>query len=115
MKHLFTFALVVVVLGHNGAGDHVHVGGSTKTVVMTTTRGGEITFSLRDFDRQLLRWREIQDRSMRYNKVIASLDLAVTNNTPVRLVDSSQQPEVPIHKRTTKPSKTPSTTRRRNV
>ncbi|MEY4386986.1 MAG: Cell division protein FtsQ, partial [Verrucomicrobiota bacterium] len=58
--------------------------GSPEVLVVTTTRGGEITFSLRDFDRQLLRWREIQDRSLRYNKVIAALDLAVTNNTPVR-------------------------------
>ena len=89
--------------------------GSPEVLVVTTGRGSEVTFGLQDFDRQLLRWREIQDRGMRYNKAIAFLDLAVTNNTPARFVDASQQPNTPPQKRITKPSKTSSTTRRRNV
>ncbi|MEY4385317.1 MAG: hypothetical protein RLY20_600, partial [Verrucomicrobiota bacterium] len=86
-----------------------------EALVVTTGRGGEITFHLQDFERQLLRWREIQDNALRYNKAIAALDLAVTNNTPVRFVDASLQPNTPPPKRTAKPARTTATTRRRNV
>ena len=57
---------------------------SPGVVVATTGQGGEITFGLDNFGQQLRRWREIYDLGMSENKVIASLDLAVANNVPVR-------------------------------
>ena len=53
-------------------------------LVATTEQGGEITFGLDDFPRQLRRWREIYDAGQRMNKAVASLNLAVPDNIPVR-------------------------------
>ena len=53
-------------------------------VVATTGQGGEITFGLGNLEQQLGRWRKIYDLGMSKNKMIASLDLAVANNVPVR-------------------------------
>jgi cell division septal protein FtsQ len=89
---------------------------SQEVLVTTTSQGSEITFGLQDFDQQLLRWREIYEQGLRYNKAIASLDLAVTNNTPARWVEASLQPQPPVPPRKApKPARTSSTTRRRNV
>src|ERR1700685_3943262 len=57
---------------------------SPGVVIATTGQGGEITFALDNLDQQLRRWREIYDLGMSRNKMIASLDLAVENNVPVR-------------------------------
>jgi cell division septal protein FtsQ len=56
---------------------------SPGVVVVLTTRGSEITFSLDNFPQQLARWREIYDLGRSMNKTIASADLAVGNNVPV--------------------------------
>ena len=53
-------------------------------VIATTGQGGEITFGLENLEQQLARWRKIYDLGMSQNKMIASLDLAVANNVPVR-------------------------------
>ena len=72
--------------------------------------------SLQDLDQQLLRWREIYEKGLHYNRAIASLDLAVTNNTPARWMEASLQPPPTVTPRKApKPAKTSSTTRRRNV
>jgi cell division protein FtsQ len=55
-----------------------------EVLVATTTQGGEITFGLDDFGRQLRRWREIYDAGQRLNKTIGALNLAVPSNIPVR-------------------------------
>lgn len=57
---------------------------SPRVFVVTTIQGGEITFCLDHLDEQLARWREIYDLGQRMNKTIASVDLAVANNVPVR-------------------------------
>jgi len=57
---------------------------SRGVIVATTGQGGEITFGLENFGQQLRRWREIYDLGVSDNKMIASLDLAVRNNVPVR-------------------------------
>jgi len=75
---------------------------------VTTGQGSAVTFSLQDFDRQLRRWREIYDQGRKLNKAIASVDLAVPNNIPVRWVDA--RAVAPI---TPKPK--PSGNRKRNV
>jgi len=65
---------------------------SPGVIVATTGQGGEITFGLDNLDQQLRRWREIYDLGVSKNKTIASLDLAVANNVPVRWMEASATP-----------------------
>lgn len=66
---------------------------SPNVVVVTTTQGSEITFSLDNLQQQLARWREIYDLGRRMNKNIASADLAVANNVPVHWTDMVSAPD----------------------
>lgn len=68
---------------------------SARVFVVTTAEGGEITFSLDHLDEQLARWREIYDLGLRMNKTIASVDLAVANNVPVRWAEKISAPALP--------------------
>ncbi|MGA2854548.1 MAG: FtsQ-type POTRA domain-containing protein [Verrucomicrobiota bacterium] len=61
-------------------------------VVVTTGQGGEITFGLQNLEQQLRRWRVIYDLGRRNNRDIASADLAVTNNVPVRWMQAGAAP-----------------------
>ncbi|MGH8023092.1 MAG: cell division protein FtsQ/DivIB [Limisphaerales bacterium] len=63
--------------------------------VVTTVQGAEITFGLDHLNEQLARWREIYDLGRRMNKAIASLDLAVANNVPVRWTERMSAPSPP--------------------
>jgi cell division septal protein FtsQ len=67
---------------------------SQRVFVVTTVQGGEITFGLDHLDEQLARWREIYDLGQRMNKTIASVDLAVANNVPVRWTERISAPTV---------------------
>jgi cell division protein FtsQ len=78
-------------------------------VVVTTGQGGEITFGLQNVEQQLRRWREIYDLGRRYNRAIASADLAVTNNVPVRWMEANAAPVVAPK------NSTPAPMRRKNV
>lgn len=60
----------------------VTVGAGVLEVV--TAEESRITFGLRDFERQLWRWREIYEAGLRRDRSIEALDLAVGNNIPVR-------------------------------
>jgi cell division septal protein FtsQ len=80
-----------------------------RVIVATTSQGSEITFSLDNVDQQLQRWRQIFDLGMQQQKSIATADLAVGNNVPVRWTVASAAPVV--IPRTVKPLKL----RRRNV
>src|ERR1035441_8082976 len=62
-------------------------------VVVTTGQGGEITFGLQNLEQQLRRWREIYDLGQRMNKVVVSLNLAVSNNVPVRWMETVADPK----------------------
>lgn len=53
-------------------------------IVATTGTGGEITFGLDHPALQLRRWREIYDFGLRQQRAIATANLAVVNNVPVR-------------------------------
>ena len=66
--------------------------GSPEILVVRTGQGSEVTFALQDLDRQLRRWREIHDQGQRLNKFLATLDLAVTNNIPLRWLQVSAGP-----------------------
>src|ERR1035437_595443 len=78
-------------------------------VVATTGQGSEITFGLENLDRQLSRWRQIYNLGLSQSKTIASADLAVANNVPVRWMLASAVPVAPV--KAIKPPKN----RRRNV
>ncbi len=54
-----------------------------------TAQGSEVFFSLGDCAQQLHRWRLVHDRTQRWNKAIASLDLSISNNLPLRLAEST--------------------------
>ena len=69
--------------------------GSPEVLVVTTGQSSEVTFGLHDFDRQLRRWREIHDFGARGRRQLAALDLAVTNNIPVRWSELSEVPVNP--------------------
>ncbi len=61
-------------------------------IVATTGEGGQITFGLDKLGQQLARWRKIYDLGMSRNQTIASLDLAVGNNVPVRWAEIISAP-----------------------
>jgi cell division septal protein FtsQ len=62
---------------------------------VTTVQGSVITFGLHEFDRQLDRWRLVLEQARRQGKHIASLDLAVANNSPMTWIDAAGVPAPP--------------------
>jgi cell division septal protein FtsQ len=80
-----------------------------RVIVATTGQGSEVTFSLDNLEQQLRRWQEIYNFGLQQKKTIATADLAVANNVPVRWTMASAAPvQTP---KTVKPLKT----RRKNV
>ena len=81
---------------------------SPDVIVVTTGQGSEITFALENIDQQMRRWRQIYDLGQRTHRNVASIDLAVSNNVPVRWLEAKVIPP---------PAKLPKTTRskKRNV
>ncbi len=73
-------------------------------VVATTGQGNKVTFGLDNLDQQLRRWRQIYDLGVSQQKAIASVDLAVANNVPVRWMLASTMP-VTILPKVIKPAK----------
>ena len=61
-------------------------------IVVTTGQGSEVTFGLRDLDRQLSRWREIHEFGLKMRRNVAFIDLAVSNNVPVRWLEANISP-----------------------
>jgi hypothetical protein len=59
-----------------------------------TSQGSDITFGLRDLDRQLLRWHAIFQEGQKMSKALASLDLAVSNSIPATWIEASAVPQV---------------------
>ena len=82
---------------------------SPEILVVRTGQGSEVTFSLDNFEQQLLRWKKVQEECARLNRTIATLNLAVTDNTPLRFSEPSVTP--PSAPKSIKPQRT----RRRNV
>ena len=80
-------------------------------VMVTTKQGSQITFALANLDEQLRRWRGIYDLGLKRNATIATADLAVENNVPVRWAATGPLPD-PTLKPAVKPAKN---NRRRNV
>jgi cell division septal protein FtsQ len=65
---------------------------ASDVVVVTTGQGSEVTFSLNDLDRQLRRWREIYEKLPQVKTNRVALDLAVSNNIPLRLLGANTLP-----------------------
>ncbi|HVY70736.1 MAG TPA: FtsQ-type POTRA domain-containing protein [Verrucomicrobiae bacterium] len=84
--------------------------GEPEVIQVTTGQGGKITFGERDLKGQLRRWRTIHDYGLQSGKAIASLDLSVTNNLPVRWIEASMAPPA-----TRKQWKTPRTRKNKHV
>ena len=82
---------------------------ATQVLVVTTGQGSEVTFAADDFERQLGRWRKVYDECLRQKKAIATLDLAVSDYTPLRFLEASPVP--PSVPKNLKPSRT----RKKNV
>ena len=59
---------------------------------VTTVQQNEITFRTSDFDRQLNRWWLVYNRGQEQARQIAWLDLSVTENTPLRWLDTAVVP-----------------------
>ena len=55
-----------------------------ETMEMITWQGARVTLSLHGLDRQLARWRQIHDLGRQHNRAIATVDLSIKNNLPVR-------------------------------
>lgn len=78
---------------------------SVPVLIATTAQGSEITFGLNDFERQLNRWYQVHQECARYSRSIASLDLAVSENTPLRLQEASVLPPPAPAPKAIKPSR----------
>jgi hypothetical protein len=64
--------------------------GSPDVLLATTEQRGQILFSLRNPESQLLRWRSIHDYGQRRGLQLATLDLSVANNVPARWLDAGE-------------------------
>ncbi len=65
-----------------------------RVLVATTGQGSEITFRLDCLERQMRRWQQIYNLGLQQQKLIATADLAVDNNVPVRWMMASAAPVV---------------------
>ena len=62
---------------------------SPEVVVVTTGQGSEVTFGLTDFEQHLRRWHALFEAGRKAGNAIGTLDLAVTNNVPLRWLEAS--------------------------
>lgn len=65
---------------------------SPEILVVTTGQGSEVTFALTDLDQQLRRWHKLFNLGQKTTNAIATLDLAVTNNIPLRWLEATALP-----------------------
>jgi cell division septal protein FtsQ len=81
----------------------VDVAAGAGVLVATTEQGSEVTLSLDRLDQQLLRWQRIHEECLKRNKIIAALDLAVSDSVPLRFLEASAVP--PVAPKAAKPSR----------
>jgi cell division septal protein FtsQ len=81
----------------------------TDVLQVTTGQGSQITFAMDRTEEQLRRWRLVHDFGIKQGRAIRTLDLSVTNNSPVLWADASTLP--PVNPKPAKPSRT----RKKNV
>jgi hypothetical protein len=79
---------------------------SPEVLVVTTGQGSEVTFGLTDFEQQLRRWHSIFELGQKTGMGIATLDLAITNNIPLRWLEATAvPPAVPKSPKPLRPKK----------
>jgi len=74
-------------------------------LVVRTEQGSEVTFGLNDFDQQFRRWRKIHELGLQLKRNVATIDLAVSNNVPVRWLEATVAPPPAKPPKTTRPRK----------
>jgi hypothetical protein len=62
---------------------------SPEVLVVTTGQGSQVTFGLTDFEQQLRRWHTVFELGQKTGGAVATLDLAITNNIPLRWLEAS--------------------------
>jgi hypothetical protein len=65
---------------------------SPEVLVVTTGQGSEVTMALTDLEQQLRRWHTVFELGQKTSNAIATLDLAVTNNIPLRWLEAGSIP-----------------------
>jgi cell division septal protein FtsQ len=75
---------------------------SPDVLQLTTPQGSEATFRLDALEMQLQRWRAVYDFGRQNDKQVSTLDLSVSNNVPVRWLESSAV--IPVSAKPAKPS-----------
>ena len=65
---------------------------SPEVLVVTTDQQSEISLRIQDLERQLGRWRIVYDLGVRQGRQIASLDLSVMDNIPLRWMATGSLP-----------------------
>jgi POTRA domain, FtsQ-type len=65
---------------------------SPEVLVVTTGQGSAVTFGETDFGQQVRRWRTIFELGQKTGNAIGTLDLAVSNNIPLRWLEASAVP-----------------------
>ena len=55
-----------------------------ETLEVLTWQGGRMTLALHGLNRQLSRWRQIHDLGRQHQRAIATADLSIKNNLPVK-------------------------------
>jgi hypothetical protein len=74
---------------------------SAEVLQVVTDQQSEVSLRTQDLERQLSRWRLVHDLGVRQGRQIASLDLSVADNIPLRWMNSaSVPPPVPKAKKT---------------
>lgn len=63
-----------------------------ESLTLRTGQGNEIVLAAKDFRSQLGRWQKVHDYGVRHSKVLASLDLVVTNYVPAVWVEVTNTP-----------------------
>jgi cell division septal protein FtsQ len=66
-----------------------------ETMDATTGQGSVVTIALRRFDEQLRYWEALLEHGRQTAKVVATLDLSITNNLPVTWLEASAAPPAP--------------------
>jgi cell division septal protein FtsQ len=72
---------------------------------VTTTQQNEIVFRMTDFEKQLNRWWLVHIRGQEQARQIASLDLSVVENIPLRWLDVAAVPPSPAKPKRVSPYK----------
>ncbi|MEI6783787.1 MAG: FtsQ-type POTRA domain-containing protein [Verrucomicrobiota bacterium] len=62
---------------------------SPEVLGVSTGQGSEVTFGLTDVEQQLRRWHAIFELGKKTGSAVATLDLAVANNIPLRWLEAS--------------------------